>query len=334
MRSFTTVPLLVAAYLSSFTEAQDSYTQSNEDRCQAVRTNASWFPNATYNASGSISIPGFRVNDTYPESTWTWSRYVINGEKPGNRTAISQTITLQTDPIQNLTDASSLPYTGCVFAFNDLSDYKNRGNGDDGTCSSVFTSACRAHILQIVTQNAEALSARSSGSRQDFSCPSLFGSSGSLTSDDSPCKDIIAGTVSSQFLSSNFTDGGNTLEPGCPLVNPGNSTLEDEPFFSWQGASTESGNFTLYNRAVLNALPVLMVGWLKETDDKTAQSGAVGGGETRWTDARLMCVSANQTRPGSRDLAEVERASGAGKIVGKWTVSGAVVMGLVVGLLP
>ncbi|KAG4430763.1 hypothetical protein IFR05_013748 [Cadophora sp. M221] len=335
MRSYTRFALLAAASFFSLTGAQND-TQSTEDRCQGAASDRTWFTNGTYNASGSVSVPGFRVNDSYPESTWTWSRYVIDGRTSGNRTAIAQTITLQTDPVQNLTNASSLPYTGCVFVFNDLgrdSNYKNQGNTENGTCNTIFTSACRAHILSTITSNAASISNRASGSRNGFSCPSLFGSGLSLTGDGSPCEDQWTGTISSQFLPNNFTDRRNRLEPGCPLTNVGNATLEDEPFFSWQEGGTEVGDFTMYDRAVLNALPVLTVAWLKSTENGTVGNVVVGDGMAGWTGVELMCISANETQAGSRNLTQVERDSGAAGIARNWAVMGIVAFCVVVGLV-
>jgi hypothetical protein len=51
-----------------------------------------------YNASGSITVPGFQVNNSYPASTWTWSRYVENwnsDDENGNNSP-EQAIALQT----------------------------------------------------------------------------------------------------------------------------------------------------------------------------------------------------------------------------------------------
>ena len=58
----------------------------------------------------------------------------------------------------------------------------------------------------------------------------------------------------------------------------GNSTIEDEPFFAWLQESTDSDNYTLYDRAVLNALPVLTVAWLKSTSNETGQQPIVVNG--------------------------------------------------------
>ncbi|PVH87112.1 hypothetical protein DL98DRAFT_637796 [Cadophora sp. DSE1049] len=335
MKSSATFPLLAAAFLFGLSGAQND-TQQPGGRCQGGLRDNSWFPNGTYNATGSVSVPGFRVNDTYPESTWTWTRYFNSYETAPNRTAIAQTIALQTEPVQNLTNASALPYTGCVFVFNDLgsnSNYKNEGSSENGTCNTILSSECRAHLLETVISNAATLSGRASGSRNGFSCPTLFGAGGSLTS-GGPCEDQWAGTVSSQFLSNNFTNSRNTLEPGCPLTNVGNSTLDDEPFFSWLQSSTQSDNYTLYDRAVLNALPVLTVAWLKATGNETEQHVVVNGGERGWLDARLVCISANDTQPGSRNLTQVEHdENGAVKVGSSWALIGAAALSVVIGLV-
>ncbi|KAK0104437.1 hypothetical protein ONS95_004727 [Cadophora gregata] len=335
MKYSATFQLLAAASLFGSSGAQND-TQQPGDSCQGMQRNNDWFPNAIYNASDSVSVPGFRVNDTYPESTWTWTRYVNWHSTFNDRRAIAQTITLQTDPIQNLTDASALPYTGCVVVFSDLgsnSNYKNEGSSENGSCNTILTSECRTHLLNTVTTNAASLSGQISGSRSSFSCLELFGAGGSPNS-DGPCEGQWSETLSSQFLPNNFTDRTNVAEPGCPVTNVGNSTLEDGVFFSWLQPGTQVNNFTLYDRAVLNALPVLTVAWLKATGGETGNQVVVQGEGGAWLDARLMCITANQTQPGSRNLIEVESdESGAVKMAGSWTLMSAVALSVAIGLV-
>lgn len=64
-------------------------------------------------------------------------------------------------------------------------------------------------------------------------------------------------------------------------------------------------NWTAYDRAVRNAVPVLVVAWAKDRGEE----GLDGGGG--WSDVRLMCIGANQTVAGSRNLTMVEKANGA-----------------------
>jgi len=116
----------------------------------------------------------------------------------------------------------------------------------------------------------------------------------------------------------------------------GNSTIEDEPFFAWLQESTDSDNYTLYDRAVLNALPVLTVAWLKSTSNETGQQPIVVNGNQAggWSDARLMCITANETLPGSRNLTQVEHdENGAVKVGGSWALMGAVALSVAVGLV-
>ena len=277
------------------------------------------------------------INKPHSSRANHWSSNRVTTPTPIQKSAQNTDIPSPNRPVLNLTDASEIPYTGCVFVFNDLgrdSNYKNEGNSENGTCNTILSSSCRAHLLDTVTKNAASLSGQARGSRSDFSCPTLFGSGGSLTS-EGPCEDQWSGTVSSQFLPNNFTDRRNTLEPGCPLTNVGNSTVEDEPFFAWLQESTDSDNYTLYDRAVLNALPVLTVAWLKSTSNETGQQIIVNGNDAGgWSDARLMCITANDTQPGSRNLTQVEHDENSGvKLGGSWALMGAVALSVAIGLV-
>lgn len=113
----------------------------------------------------------------------------------------------------------------------------------------------------------------------------------------------------------------------------GNVTLEDELFFNWQEGSMEGGDFTMYDRAVLNALPVLTVVWLKSVDNETVQKVVVRDGMAGWTGVELMCISTNEMRLGHRNLTQVERDSGVERIVGNWAVVSVVALSVVVGLV-
>lgn len=109
--------------------------------------------------------------------------------------------------------------------------------------------------------------------------------------------------------------------------------MTERGFFSWAGTpSTENGNWTLYDREVLNALPVLTVTWLKNTS-ASAGNGGVVDGSARWNDQRLVCISANVTETGSRNLTQVERDSGVGRRGASWALMGVVGLSVVVGLV-
>ncbi|KAL5315203.1 hypothetical protein ACEPPN_017854 [Leptodophora sp. 'Broadleaf-Isolate-01'] len=185
------------------------------------------FPHGVYNASGSATVPGFRVNHSYPDSTWTWTRYVswdIDFET--NRSSVEETLGLATDPVLNLSSRSQTPFAACVFVFNEFDKYKNDGRKENGTCNTILTSECKDHLLATSRSNAYSLSGRSF-SDGIVSCPSLLGAL-VATASDSPCRGQWTGVVSSPFLSQNST--GATPPPasvGCPVLNVGTSTARD-----------------------------------------------------------------------------------------------------------
>ncbi len=62
----------------------------------------------------------------------------------------------------------------------------------------------------------------------------------------------------------------------------------------------------------------------------------MGGGVAEgaaWSDQRLLCISANVTEPGSRNLTQVEKDSGAGREEVRWALMGMVGVSVLVGLV-
>ncbi|RDW78459.1 hypothetical protein BP5796_06311 [Coleophoma crateriformis] len=255
-----------------------------------------------YNASGSIATPGFRVNDSYPASTWTWSKYVSNIDVGTNRTSAWSTIGLKTDPVQNLSDAANIPYTACVFAMTDLaSGISKKGSSDDGSCSSVFGSSCVSEIISAVNSSAAGISSSASGSASSFSCPAL------LLGVSQACQKLWAGTASTQFLVRNFTGNSNPRCPANETVNPGDSDSTHNAFFGWSTFDEDVGatNFTSYDAAIQYPTPLIVAAWLKAT---TNTSGAGG-----WADTRLLCVTANQSLAGSRNVTQAQQSGAVGR---------------------
>ncbi|RDW84687.1 hypothetical protein BP6252_02277 [Coleophoma cylindrospora] len=260
-----------------------------------------------YNASGSVAIPGFRVNDSYPASTWTWSKYVSNIDVGTNRTSAWSTLGLKTDPVQNLSDAANVPYTACVFAMTELaSAISKKGSTDDGTCSSVFSSSCVSEIISAVNASAASLSSTASGSASGFSCPSL------LRGVSQDCQKLWTGSVSTQFLVRNFTGNSNPRCPANETVNPGDSDSVHSAFFGWSSYNDDVGatNFTSYDAAIEYPTPLIVAAWLKATTNSST-SGPVMSGANGWADTRLLCVTANQSVAGSRNVTQARQESGA-----------------------
>lgn len=55
-----------------------------------------------YNASGSITIPGFRINDSYSASSWTFTRSISALNTSNNERELTQDISLQTSYVPHL----------------------------------------------------------------------------------------------------------------------------------------------------------------------------------------------------------------------------------------
>jgi hypothetical protein len=112
MATFRSSLLAVFASFLNFSLAQNSTSNMSSCVCFLTLIPDPWestdikqptnsiFANG-YNASGFITVPGFQVNNSYPSSTWTWSRYVENGNPDGGTANSSpeQAIALQTSSV-------------------------------------------------------------------------------------------------------------------------------------------------------------------------------------------------------------------------------------------
>jgi hypothetical protein len=242
---------------------------------------------------------------------------------------------LERRPLLNLLDPS-IPYTGCVIAVSglNLSLVKDTSK-DDGTCSSVFGAACLSEIRATIYNVASSYSGTPAGSADGFDCNQLLNEV-SLNSSSSCNPYLFNEYIGTQFLPNNFT---GYPKPACPIANPGDSNVTDghRPFFSW-GSSIEEqtpDNYTIYDKVVTSHIPVFVATWLKATSNNSSTGVPSTGG---WADTQIMCIPANETQPGSRNITEVEKAQSSGaarnvigigmKVLG--VVGSAVLFGLVV----
>ena len=86
-------------------------------------------------------------------------------------------------------------------------------------------------------------------------------------------------------------------------------------------------NFTVYDQAILYPQPVFVATWLKNVTAYPETNGNM------YADVRIMCIPANNTTPGSRNLTQAE-ASGAARAGGLGMGSLAIVgMSMVFGFL-
>ncbi|KAL3419448.1 hypothetical protein PVAG01_09670 [Phlyctema vagabunda] len=273
-------PIFTAIVLLGFATAQNS----------TCNDSSSYMP--FYNASGSASTPGFRVNESYPATTWTWTRYVADVPDGPGTNNVHQTLGLQTSPLQNLSDAASLPYTGCLIALVGLSALEN--GTDDGTCTSVIGSDCVREIISVVNASAAGLSGAETGSSDSVSCPSL------LDGLSSGCSNLWTATNNNQFLPNNFT---NLSDPDCSNpVNKGNSNSTSGAFFGWgDSESTARGDFTVYDNVISTSTPIIVTTWLKATSNVTDIPSTVVT-NSGWADTKLICLPANVIEAGSRNV--------------------------------
>lgn len=254
-----------------------------------------------YNATGSITIPGFRVNDSYPVTAWTWSQYLVETAYDSNQSEIWQTLGLKTDPLLNLSDPKT-PYTACAIAPIQVK-YSAKAEKDDGTCSSVFDSDCLRAIQDSLREHASSLSGTLSGSSSVTPCGQIFDD---LSAKGKKCEGMFGGWVSSQFMPNNFSEPMPT-SPGCGYFNVGDSN-STRGFFSWSGSlGTSKGNFTAYDAAIRFPQPIFVAAWLKDTTNGSSYSYDTGS--PPWSDTRVMCIPGNTTVAGSRNITEADAAA-------------------------
>ncbi|CZR52858.1 uncharacterized protein PAC_02735 [Phialocephala subalpina] len=244
-----------------------------------------------FNATGSTTIPGPRINDTYPTSQWTLSNFISESPNPDapHVSTVRHTFELQTSPYQNFSDPS-FPITGCfIFVMTFPRSYAN-GIYDDGTCSSVLDPDCLAELITTINSTASSIS-RSTNATEEASCLSLQQKMRDIDDRDSGSKcSSHWGILDYTFLSAPKSAYFPTSDPACTTVdvNTANSTAIFQD--SWTSFGAEEGNYTAYDTALRVPTPMIVTTWAKS-------------GNSGWADTKIMCVPANQTiTAGSRDV--------------------------------
>jgi hypothetical protein len=207
-------------------------------------------------------------------------------------------------PVQDLTDPS-LPYTACIIA---LANFPTNNNGaqDNGTCNTVFSSACYAEIISTVNRTASQWSNTATASSSSLACTGLLG--GINSNSKSACYNQWFGTFSSRFIQNDFTSQNNSA---CSTnTNPGASDFTHRSFFSWSEGTQAKGNYTAYDNILLHPQPVIVAAFLKNTN---SAGGQTTGSESAWADTRLLCLPANITTPDSRNITVARKESGASR---------------------
>ncbi|KAL2073538.1 hypothetical protein VTL71DRAFT_10864 [Oculimacula yallundae] len=318
----------VPAYLLlSAVAAQNNSTVVGRPKNQLCYVNDN-FANG-YNASGSVSYPGPRVNDSYPESTWTWSRYVTHTyNMTSNETIVFEAIDVKTTPSQNITDTNTFPFTGC-YIYLGLTDDKASNAKDDGTCNTVLSSACVKDIIKHVNSTAQAVAGSYMGNSTYHDCTDL--TRGLIKDKDSPCWQKWSGTNSRHFLpdSSRTANATNNGVRTCPSVDPASDPSSRNIWASGFNIEEGPNNFTTYDEALRNPQPLIVATWLKEKPDRIDwQQGY------NFVDTKLVCIPANATTPNSRTVAEALKTGAASAVVGsRSATAGAALLILAFGLV-
>lgn len=183
----------------------------------------------------------------------------------------------------------------------------SNGARDNGTCNTVFTSACIAEIIYMVNQTASQWSDTTIASADSTTCNQLLGNIDADSS--SACHNQWSGSISSRFMPRNFT--GNTSPVCTPVINPGETNSTSRSFFSWAHGSTASDNYTFYDEVLLHPQPIIVAAFLKDARNRSTQ--VVGSSTGAWSDTRLLCLPGNTTEPGSRNITQAQRNNGVGR---------------------
>jgi hypothetical protein len=122
------------------------------------------------------------------------------------------------------------------------------------------------------------------------------------TSTSSKCFNQWQGWVATQFLPQNFTGDTYPYYPNCKSDNPGASNATDLLLAFGDGGQIGASNFTVYDRYIRIPQPVFVAVWLKATFSTELSHNP-------WSDSRIMCIPANNTTPGSRTVAEADKAA-------------------------
>jgi len=145
----------------------------------------------------------------------------------------------------------------------------------------------------------------------------------SITGDGGACENLWEGFASSTFLPTNFTG---------PTQNVSHQDVEGNvtnPLLGF-GAdyATASDNFTVYDKYIRIPQPVFAAVWLKPTSNSSSYSYSTDPAQQPWSDSRVMCITANNTTPGSRNITEADKAATGGASRAEMSLFGVVGLAL------
>ncbi|KAG4441558.1 hypothetical protein IFR05_002943 [Cadophora sp. M221] len=204
-----------------------------------------------------------------------------------------------------------------------------KGNAkDDGSCNTVLSSDCVKDILKYVNSTAQGISGTYMGNSSYFKCSDL--TKHLPEGKKSACWQKWSVSASSRFLpdSSLTANATNYRVRTCPSVdkeetNPFARNVFNTFHFNENGPN----NFTSYDKALRNPLPMIVATWLKEDHSKRVkwEQGP------SFVGTKLICIPANVSSPGSRTLAEALKSDSPARSRGGMIVVG--MLSLAIGLV-
>jgi len=176
----------------------------------------------------------------------------------------------------------------------------SKAEHDDGSCSSIIDSKCLTAVQTGLHQGAAEQSGRPFAGASDL-CSQILTS---LIGKGDPCENLWGGLASAQFLPTGFT---------APTQNMSYQDVEGNvtnPIFGWGAEdATASDNFTVYDKYIRIPQPVFAAVWLKPTSNSSSYSYSTDPAQQLWSDTRVMCIPANNTTPGSRNITAADKAA-------------------------
>jgi hypothetical protein len=128
------------------------------------------------------------------------------------------------------------------------------------------------------------------------------------TTSSSKCFNQWQGWGATPFLPQNFTGDTYPYYPNCTSDNPGASNATNSLLAFGLERQIGANNFTVYDRYIRIPQPVFVAVWLKATNNASL-GFSTELWQDRWSDSRIMCIPANNTTPGSRTVAEADKAA-------------------------
>ncbi|KAK0100825.1 hypothetical protein ONS95_007273 [Cadophora gregata] len=275
-----------------------------------------------FNSSASISYPGYVVNEKYP--VWTWTRYIAERYyQTLNTSSVWEAVEVKTTPSLNLTNTTTLPYTGCYIPLHGIIDEKKHAL-DDGTCRNVLEQECFEELMgRLDTTKLNIQASYISNSSSQFNCDNV--KRGLVKTGKEDCRHLWTVLLSTNPLPvSTPTVNSTTDAQSCDDIGNRDHISRTQYFLRWGNMSGR--NFKVYDQALRNPFPLIIVTWPKQDYSQTPEWNVANN----VIDTKVICIPANVTTPGSRNITEALKSAGTTRASG---LSGAMFGVMILSLL-